>query len=178
MDQQTCADLEQMYQRDCSQITDKQQAAYASRKGMSIIRKHPLSYLHSMTVSLGYLIFGGGAKALSRVSNLSPRIAEGMVLIFTVPEVCLALIGCRYWYRRDRILCWLLVLTVAYFLAISAGGEAYSRFKVPIMPMYALLIGGGAVEIVQWVQRARTRRISSANALLANRSLFLSECRA
>ncbi|MBB5066429.1 4-amino-4-deoxy-L-arabinose transferase-like glycosyltransferase [Granulicella mallensis] len=153
--QQTCADLEQMYHRDCSQITDKQQAAYASRKGMSIIREHPLSYLHSMTVSLAYLVFGGGAEALSRVSNVSPRIAEGIVLLFTVPEVCLALIGCRYWYRRDRILCWLLVPTIAYFLGISAGGEAYSRFKVPIMPMYALLIGGGAAGMVEWAQRAR-----------------------
>lgn len=163
--QQTCSDLEQMYQRDCSQITDKQQAAYASRKGMSIIRNHPLSYLHSMTVSLAYLVFGGGAEALSRISHLSPRIAEGIVLLFTVPEVFLALIGCRYWYRRDRILCWLLVLTIAYFLGISAGGEAYSRFKVPIMPMYALLIGGGAAGMVEWAQRARTPRASSATAV-------------
>jgi 4-amino-4-deoxy-L-arabinose transferase-like glycosyltransferase len=165
--QQTCPDLEHEYQRNCSQITDAQQAAYASRKGISIIRRYPLSYLHSAAVSLAYLIFGGGAEALSRISNFSPRVAACIVLLFTIPEACFALIGCWYWYRRDRSLCWFLVLTIAYFLVISAGGEAYSRFKVPIMPMYALLIGGGVVRIVQWIQESRTSRFSSENPIAA-----------
>jgi 4-amino-4-deoxy-L-arabinose transferase-like glycosyltransferase len=165
--QQTCPDLEREYQRNCSQITDAQQAAYASRKGLSMIRRYPLSYLHSAVVSLAYLVFGGGAEALSRISNFSPRVAACIVLLFTIPEACFALIGCWYWYRRDRALCWFLVLTIAYFLVISAGGEAYSRFKVPIMPMYALLIGGGVLRIVQWIQEARTSRLSSEKPIAA-----------
>ena len=150
---QTCSDLEQTYQRACSQVTESQQAAYFTRKGMTIIRSNPVSYLRSTVLSLAYIVFGGGAEALSRVSNLSPRVAECIVLLCTVPEACLALVGCWYWYRRDRRLFYLLTLTIAYFLIISAGAEAYSRFRVPVMPMYALLIGGGAALIEQSMRR-------------------------
>jgi predicted membrane-bound dolichyl-phosphate-mannose-protein mannosyltransferase len=58
-------------------------------------------------------------------------------------------------------------LTVLYFLVISAGAEAYSRFKVPVMPMYALLIGGGAAGIIRWIQRIRTSRTALAIATKA-----------
>jgi hypothetical protein len=44
---------------------------------------------------------------------------------------------------------------------ISAGAEAYSRFKVPIMPMYALLIGGGAASVLQAMQKIRMSRSAS-----------------
>lgn len=164
--QQACPDLEHEYQRDCSQITDAQQAAYASRKGISIIRKYPFSYLHSMLVSTAYLIFGGGAEALSRIINISPRTAACIVLLFTFPEACLALIGCWYWYQRDRILCWFLIATIAYFLIISAGGEAYSRFKVPIMPMYALLISGGLLKTGQWIREFIASYFSSTSIVV------------
>ncbi len=152
---QTCADLERAYERDCAQVTESQRAAYATHKGMRILLNNPLSYLRSMFLSLAYIVFGGGAEALSRISNLSPRMAEYIVLLFTIPEACLALVGFWYWYQRDRKLFYLLTLTIAYFLIISAGAEAYSRFKVPVMPMYALLIGGGAALIEHRMRRAR-----------------------
>jgi len=152
---QTCTDLERAYERSCAQVTESQKAAYSTRKAISIISNNPLSYLRSMFLSLAYIVFGGGAEALSRISNLSPRIAECLVLLLTIPEACLAFVGCWYWYRRDRRLFYLLTLTIAYFLIISAGAEAYSRFKVPVMPMYALLIGGGAALIEQSMRRAR-----------------------
>ena len=51
-----------------------------------------------------------------------------------------------------------LFFTIGYFFVISAGAEAYSRFKVPVMPMYALLIGGGAAGTLQRIQRFRAPR--------------------
>ena len=162
---ETCAELERLYGRDCSQVSETQNASYSSRKGISIILSNPLSYLRSTVWALAYIVFGGGAEALSRISNVSPRVAEYIVLLFTVPETCLAVVGCGYWYRRDRNLCYLLVLTVAYFLVISAGAEAYSRFRVPVMPMYSLLIGGGASATVEWIRRIRTSRAASGNPL-------------
>jgi hypothetical protein len=161
---QTCADLERAYGRNCSQVTETQIASYSVRKGMNIIRDNSLSYLRSSVWALAYIVFGGGAEALSKISNVSPRAAEYMVLLFTVPEACLAVVGCWYWYRRDRNLCYLLVFSIGYFFLISAGAEAYSRFKVPIMPLYALLIGGGAAEMLQWIQTFTTARATSENA--------------
>ena len=161
---QTCADLERAYGRNCSQVTETQTASYSVRKGMNIIRDNSLSYLRSSVWALAYIVFGGGAEALSKISNVSPRAAEYMVLLFTVPEACLAVVGCWYWYRRDRNLCYLLVFSIGYFFLISAGAEAYSRFKVPMMPLYALLIGGGAAEMLQWIQTFTTARATSENA--------------
>ena len=159
LNEQTCPDLESQYHRSCSRASEAEIASYATRKGVSIILSHPFSYLRSSLLSLAYIIFGGGAEALSRVTDLSPRASEVTVLLFTIPEACLAVIGCWYWYRREASLCGVLVLTVVYFLLISAGAEAYSRFRVPVMPMYSLLIAGGGVSIAQFLKSriARTR---------------------
>jgi 4-amino-4-deoxy-L-arabinose transferase-like glycosyltransferase len=162
---QTCADLERLYQQDCSQVTEAQQASYSSRKGLRIILSNSFSYVRSVSISLAYIVFGGGAEALSRLSNLSPRMAEHIVLLVTVPEACLVLAGCRYWYRRDRKLFYVLVFTVGYFFVISAGAEAYSRFRVPAMPMYALLIGGGAGSILQTIRNKKAPRADLAGPI-------------
>ena len=162
---QTCADLERLYQRDCSQVTEAQRASYASRKGVGIILSNPFSYFRSISLSLAYIVFGGGAEALSRISNLGPRMAEYVVLVFTIPEALLAVVGCLYWYRRDQRLFYVLVFTVGYFFAASAGAEAYSRFRVPVMPMYALLVGGGAAAISQAIQDKGARRAALATPI-------------
>jgi len=150
---QTCADLEGIYQRDCASVTEVQQASYATHKGAAIILSHPWSYLRSVALSLAYIVFGGGAEALSKITSVSPRIAERLVLLITLPQALLAIAGCWYWYRRDRNLFYVLALTVAYFFAVSAGAEAYSRFRVPVMPMYALLAAGGAALLLQAFRR-------------------------
>jgi CHASE2 domain-containing sensor protein len=90
---------------------------------------------------------------------MRPRLAEYTVLLVTVPGTLLAILGCWYWFRHDRSLCYILAFTVLYFLLISAGAEAYSRFRVPVMPMVALLVGGGAAMVVElWTHSARPGR--------------------
>jgi hypothetical protein len=163
---QTCSELERAYHLNCLRVTEAQKASYYGRRGLSIILHSPLSYLQSALRSLAYIVFGGGAEALSRISKASPHSARHIVLLFTVPAAFLALIGCAYWYRQDRHLFYVLVLSIAYFLAISAGAESYSRFRVPIMPMYALLIGGGAERVVQIFQRTRASRALNSNAIV------------
>lgn len=165
---QTCADLERIYKRECAQVTESQIASYSARKGIGIILRNPVSYLRSSLLALAYIVFGGGAEALSRISHINPGMAEYIVLLFTVPEACLALVGCWYWYRCDRNLCYVLVLTIVYFLVMSAGAEAYSRFRIPVMPMYALLIGGGTAGIVGLIRRLRALRVASAETLTAS----------
>jgi len=152
--EQTCPDLERMYRRGCSDINEKQQASYATHKGTSIILRHPWGYAESAGLSLAYIVFGGGTEALSRVTNLGPKTAKFIVLFVTIPEALLAVAGCWYWFRRDRNLFYVLVITVGYFFVVSAGAEAYSRFRVPVMPMYALLVGGGAEWMIETIRRA------------------------
>jgi hypothetical protein len=37
----------------------------------------------------------------------------------------------------------LLVLTAAYVVLVSSGPEAYSRFRMPVMPIFCVLAAGG-----------------------------------
>jgi Dolichyl-phosphate-mannose-protein mannosyltransferase len=159
---QACRDLERTYQRDCQNITEAQWAAYCTHEGMKIILANPFSYLRSVLRGLAYTLFGGGAEALSSTTGLNPRAAAAVVLAQTVPELALVLAGCWYWYRKERTLFWLLILTVGYFLLISAGGEAYSRFRVPVMPMYALLIGGGVAQLMYAIKKLRIYGVAPA----------------
>jgi 4-amino-4-deoxy-L-arabinose transferase-like glycosyltransferase len=153
---QACEGIERTYRRDCSQVPEARRAKYFAYMGKNIILHNIVGYLRSAFVGLAYIIFGGGAEALSAMGRLSPNLAKRIVLLVTVPEAGLALVGCWFWFHRERALCYLLVLTVCYFLIISAGGEAYSRFRVPVMPMYALLVGGGVAATVAWGQRIWT----------------------
>jgi len=49
---------------------------------------------------------------------------------------------------------WLASLTIAYFIVISSGGDGQSRLRVPIMPMYAMLIAGGVAVVLSRLSRA------------------------
>jgi len=53
---------------------------------------------------------------------------------------------------------WILIL---YFIAISAGPEAYSRFRVPIMPLLSIYAGHGIYQIVRVVREWRHATKSS-----------------
>jgi hypothetical protein len=71
------------------------------------------------------------------------RFAKRFSLIVMTIEAFLSLAGAVYWFRRNRKLLWLSALTIIYFVGVSAGAETYSRFRVPIMPIYATLVAGG-----------------------------------
>jgi 4-amino-4-deoxy-L-arabinose transferase-like glycosyltransferase len=150
---QACDDLERTYGCKCSEVPEAQRAAYSVRKGTNIILHDFPGYLRTTVLGLAYIVFGGGTETLARIGNINASLAKRIVLLITLPEAVLAAMGCCYWFRRDRNLCYLLAFTIAYFLLISAGAEAYSRFRVPVMPMYALLVGGGVGAIKQSLER-------------------------
>jgi hypothetical protein len=150
---QACEDLERTYRRNCRLVTESQRAAYSVRVGTKIILNDLPGYLRSVARGFAYIVFGGGAEALSKIGNVNPLLTKRIVLLITLPEACLAVVGCWYWFRHERNLFYLLVFTVVYFLLISAGAEAYSRFRVPVMPMYALLVGGGLAASIQSIQQ-------------------------
>jgi hypothetical protein len=150
---QACRELEREYGHNCTQVSEARQAQYSARVGSDIILRDVPGYFKSASIGLVYIVFGGGAEAVSKIARINPHLAEWIVLLVTLPEACLAIVGSWFWFRRERNLCYLLVLTVGYFFLISAGGEAYSRFRVPVMPMYALLVAGGISAILQWGRR-------------------------
>jgi hypothetical protein len=61
----------------------------------------------------------------------------------------LAWIGCRALLRRDRSAGLLLTTALLYFIAVSAGPEAETRFVAMFLPLYAAAIGFGVEALME-----------------------------
>jgi len=138
-----CQNLERMQGRPCAELSIADRANYYSELGAKIIIHTPGGFMKLAFRGLGMVVLGGGAEQIAHITGVTDRKAQVICLFYTVPVALLALLGSLYWFRRDRTMFWLLLLTLGYFFVISAGGESYSRFRVPVMPLYAILAGGG-----------------------------------
>ncbi|MCX8128409.1 MAG: glycosyltransferase family 39 protein [Synergistetes bacterium] len=138
-------------------LNEAQKLALAKRMGLEIILSHPISAIKAFVRGiLGTLLGPGGAyylvafKAYIPGSGILNRLYELGFLRFLVllwreyrwlflVELSFglyflfiyifALLG--FWRNLLRKEVWPLILTIFYFLVISAGPEAYSRFRVP-----------------------------------------------
>jgi len=135
-----CQNLERTRSRPCSELSISDRASYYSNLGVSIILRNPGGYTREVLRGFGNVVLGGADAML---------IARNMhVLRYMVPVAALALVGLLYWFRRDRAMLWLLLLTVGYFSVISAGAGRYSRFAAPFMVL--ALVG-----LLYWFRRDR-----------------------
>jgi len=71
----------------------------------------------------------------------------------------LALLKHRGFWNADIAL---LVLTGAYVILVSSGPEAYSRFRMPVMPIFCILAAGG------YLYRVESRFGAKPSAMPAN----------
>jgi len=73
--------------------------------------------------------------------------AKDVLLAFYVAFFFIAAIGA---FAIDRRIAILLILTVAYFIVVPAGGGGtWTRFRIPAEPAYALLAGCGVAAIAK-----------------------------
>jgi 4-amino-4-deoxy-L-arabinose transferase-like glycosyltransferase len=63
----------------------------------------------------------------------------------------------RLFRKRRWLVLALLFLVVAYFVGLSAGGEANSRFRIPVVPFLAMLSGIGLTVLHAWYSRIGSR---------------------
>ena len=107
------------------------------------------------------IVLGGGASLLSELTGISEAVARLLPLAYTVPLAVLAVLGIPYWWRRDRALACLVLLVLAYMFGMALGAEAYSRFRVPVIPLYAILCGGGVAWLRDSVVSESKERLTS-----------------
>jgi len=138
-----CEDLSQLYRRNCAELPIPLKAVYYSRLGRTILSQHPIAYTKLALRSSAVMMLDGGPSSLAAITGINPHVAIRLLLIYTFPSLCLAIVGLFRFWREDRNFFYLVFLTVSYFVVISAGAESNSRFRVPIMPFYALLIAAG-----------------------------------
>lgn len=139
----------QQYLRSDMSIAEK--SRIRSEVGVNIILENTTGYFITASKGFGRIILGPGrASMLELLGYSSPTkvntierfmIVGAQVFILTIIYL-VVFAGFVHLFLNKK---WkpLLILTaiIGYFLVISAGPEAYSRFRVPIIPFIALLAG-------------------------------------
>jgi hypothetical protein len=143
-----CRNLEAAFQRPCASLSWAQKSREYSRVAWPIILGDPIASARQAARAMAMMVFGGSANLLSEVTGLSERVTRVLSVAYTVPLALLAVLGVPYWWRRDRALAALLFLVLLYMFGMALGAEAYSRFRVPVIALYAMLCGGGAQRIL------------------------------
>lgn len=147
-----CRVVEARFGRDCDSVPITFQATVYRDLAVPILLGDPAATAQQAARAFVMIMFGGGASLVSAWTGMLESSARVIAFAYTVPLALLALAGTRYWWRRDRLAAALMLCTIGYMLLISLGVEAYSRFRVPILPLYAMLAGGGAVALVtRWI---------------------------
>ena len=142
-----CRNLEAEYQRPCVSLSWAQRSREYATVAWPIILGDPVASARQAARGLGMIVFGGSANLLSEVTGLSERVTRVLSVAMTAPLAVLALLGIPYWWKRDRAFAALILLVVLYMFGMALGAEAYSRFRVPVIVLYAVLCGGGAARI-------------------------------
>jgi hypothetical protein len=144
LEQIACRNLEARYQRPCSALSWAERSGEYSSVALPIIFGDPVASGRQAARALGMILFGGSANLLAEVTGLRESTARIVCLLYTVPMAVLALAGIPYWWKRDRAFTALVLLVLTYMFVMALGAEAYSRFRVPVIALYAMMCGGGA----------------------------------
>jgi hypothetical protein len=105
---------------------------------------------------IGSALDKGIIRALGIICHEHPLIFWGNCLLACVCAVfyLLALCGLAgLGLVTDRWGAAFLALCTLYFIGISGGAAAVSRFRHPIMPMICIAAGFGAVRLQNWLQK-------------------------
>jgi Dolichyl-phosphate-mannose-protein mannosyltransferase len=113
------------------------------RIGLRIALRHPIGLALVTVRGLLVNLFDSDWEAMMMVSTWDSSLVRLAINAWTHIVIILAAIGVFLMWRRDRDLALLIALTIGYYLLISAGGEAESRFRVPVVPQIAIAAAFG-----------------------------------
>jgi 4-amino-4-deoxy-L-arabinose transferase-like glycosyltransferase len=122
-------------------------------RAIGILAKHPGRALEEMGAGLARISFGSGWGSLisrrgeergaSPAGVVPPRRALHPVDLLVALWCLLAYTAALAGFLRPPRNQWRLAATVALLLLLPAGGEGYSRFRVPAWPVISLLAAAG-----------------------------------
>ena len=161
LEARACRDLEARFQRPCSMLSWAERAGGYAATAWPILIADPVATARQAARALGMIVFGGSANLLAELTGISERLARLLALAYTVPLAVLAVLGISYWWQRDRAFACLVLLVIVYMFGMALGAEAYSRFRVPVIALYAILCGGGVATLRDSVLSAPVMRSAS-----------------
>jgi hypothetical protein len=128
---------------DAEELPDAVRGKYYSEIGWRILRQHPRGAAMLTLRGLLVNIFDSRWEGLEIISRFPTDVVRRSLDAYTAALFVFAVIGAAALWKRDRDLAAMIVATVVYFLLISAGGEAESRFRVPVIPQYVIAAACG-----------------------------------
>jgi hypothetical protein len=128
---------------DAEELPDAVRGKYYSEIGWRVLRQHPRAAAMLTLRGLLVNIFDSRWEGLEIISRFPTEIVRRSLDAYTAALFVFAVIGAAALWKRDRDLAAMIIATVVYFLLISAGGEAESRFRVPVIPQYAIIVAIG-----------------------------------
>jgi hypothetical protein len=134
---------------DAEDLPDAVRSKYYSQIAWRVLRQHPRAAAMLTLRGLLVNLFDSRWEGLEIVSRFPATIVQHGLDAFTAIVFTFAAIGALALWRRDRNLAMLLIATIGYYVLISAGGEAESRFRVPVMPQYMMLAACGIEAVRQ-----------------------------
>ena len=152
LEARACRTLEATYSRPCAALSWAERSTGYSAVAWPIILGDPLATAWQGTRALGMILLGGGSSLLSDLTGMSEQNARAACLIYTAPLAAIFVVGITYWWRRNREFAFLIVMVLAYMVGMALGAEGYSRFRVPVIALYAVMCGGG----VSWLRERLT----------------------
>jgi 4-amino-4-deoxy-L-arabinose transferase-like glycosyltransferase len=134
-----------------------------NRRGLQIMTDHPVQAARILVEGVVRQVAGPGTDTVGQYVDLpaSPPLVLGLFSWNTLLWA-LAGMGAAAGLRSGHRSYWAFVIaTIVYVIVISTGDAAYARYRVPIIPLLALLAANG----VQWsVRRLRSRGAHPASS--------------
>jgi hypothetical protein len=139
----------------CEQLSVSIRSAYYSKVGVGILVRHPFAYLKLALRGSGMMMLTGSPASLSGITGLNFNVVAKLLLLYTVPCLGFAVFGLKQYWTSNRAFFWLAFLIIGYFVVISSGAETFARFRVPVLPLYSILIALGLDSAWQRISRRR-----------------------
>ena len=138
---------------------------------MKLLRQYPLLVLKTQIKGLMKILLGPGRNTLSHYIDNTPlagfeRLLTSvsflvlflLYLCIVIALLCLGNSACRQESEVTPSLSphffWGTI--AVYLLVVSAGPEAYSRFRIPLMPLLSVYAGFGGTRILKAVFQKKT----------------------
>jgi hypothetical protein len=128
---------------DAEELPVAVRSKYYSAYAMHVLRQHPRGAVMLTIRGLLVNLFDSRWEAVSIISWFPEEIVRRGLDAFTAFVFVFAAIGAFALWRRDREMALMTIATILYFVLISAGGEAESRFRVPVIPQYMIAVACG-----------------------------------
>lgn len=124
-------------------LTEAEISDREGRIARDIIRRHPRELVLLTIYGALHLVFDSTWDYAGTISGgWMPIVLIWCLLIVAVASFILAVVGFVRLLRLDARLAWLLAIVLLYFVAVSSGPEHEQwRYRVPLIPLYSILIG-------------------------------------